>query len=110
MRHLQKEKTTPNDCSSKIDFSVFDEQVDLEKLKWKVSRAKKKYEVYLITHVFDCENDPNCEIWHRDFAGETYAVSPEQAANQVRYRNGEKSGCYQDKYCEQWYEAKEVIQ
>lgn len=72
------------------------------------TRKKKKYNVYLIRHVFDYMDDPNCEIWHKDFAGSTFATSAKQAENNVRYRNGDKSAYYADEYCEMWYEAEEI--
>lgn len=78
------------------------------KLLKQIRSAPKKYEVYLIRHVFDYAHDPDCEVWHKDFAGETMAISPEQACNNIRHRNGNEPSYYMDEYCEMWYEAEEV--
>ena len=80
-------------------------------IDWNYKRIKEKklYNVFLICHVFDYMDMQECEIWHKDFAGQTYAVSKEQAVNNIRFRReGEHSNYFGDEHCEMWYDAEEV--
>ena len=51
---------------------------------------KQQYNVYLRQTVEDCTNNPSMAIRYEDFVGRTWAVSAAQAANNVRFRNGDK--------------------
>ena len=79
-------------------------------MTWNYQRPKEKhkYRVYLCAHIYDCAGDINCEINHREFVGETWAVSAAQAETNVRYRNGDKFNFDADEHGEYWYEAEEV--
>lgn len=55
-----------------------------------MSKEKRKYNVYLRQVVFDSTGDPDKAIHYEDFMSSTWAVSPEKAACNVRFRNGDK--------------------
>lgn len=48
---------------------------------------KRRYHVYLRQTVYDSQG---AEIQYEDYISATWAVSPEKAASNVRYRNGDK--------------------
>lgn len=51
---------------------------------------KRLFHVYLRQRVDDYTGDPEMAIRYEDFVGSTWAVSAAQAANNVRFRNGDK--------------------
>lgn len=51
---------------------------------------KKQYNVYIRQYVEDYTDDPALAINYEEFVGVTWAVSAAQAANNVRFRNGDK--------------------
>ena len=69
---------------------------------YKRNDTKKHYAVYLVTETYSGFTD-------REFIGETFAVSPEQAERFVSYRNGDNGDRvlhYNGYDC--FYEAEEI--
>ena len=54
---------------------------------------RRQYNVYIRQRVDDYTEDPEMALHYEDFVGKTWAVSAAQAANNVRFRNGDKYNC-----------------
>lgn len=67
--------------------------------------GKRKYNVYLRQVVFDSAGDPGKAIKYEDYISSTWAVSPEKAATNVRFRNGDKYDFMVYDFGEAWYYA-----
>lgn len=66
---------------------------------------KRKYNVYIRQVVNDYTGDPDLAIKYECFVGATWAVSAAQAANNVRFRRGEKFDHVATRTGEAYYHA-----
>lgn len=55
-----------------------------------MAKQKRNYNVYIRQVVDDYTGDPDLAIKYEDFIGTSWAVSAAQAANNVRFRRGER--------------------